>query len=123
MEIPSIPRGISTSVVQRYKISERNANLLTLVNTNIISHFSAFFASEKGDNMAFIVIKVKRSPNGSTSILLPLFFFHLIADNDAIRLWGNRGGENRLAECNSMGRGLTRRSSVKYWVAVMPLRR
>ena len=69
VEIPPIPRGISTSVVQRYKISKRNANPLTLVNTNIISHFSSFFASEKGDNMAFIVIKVKRSPNGSTLIL------------------------------------------------------
>jgi hypothetical protein len=60
--------------------------------------FLHFFASEKGDNMAFIGIKVKRSPNGATAILLPLFFFHLIAVNDAILLWGNRGGENRLLE-------------------------
>ncbi len=32
--------GISTSVVQRYKISNRNANQLTLVNVNFILLFS-----------------------------------------------------------------------------------
>ena len=40
---PRFLGGISTSVAQRYKISERNANPLTLVNANIISHFSSFF--------------------------------------------------------------------------------
>ena len=44
VEITLISRAISTSVTQRYKISKRNANPLTLVNTNIISHFSSFFA-------------------------------------------------------------------------------
>ena len=48
MEITLIPRAISTSVIQRYKISVRNANPLTLVNTNIISHFLSFFGSENG---------------------------------------------------------------------------
>jgi hypothetical protein len=43
VEITLISWAISTSVTQRYKISKRNANPLTLVNTNIISHFSAFF--------------------------------------------------------------------------------
>ena len=36
-------RAISTSVVQRYKISVRNAHPLTLVNTTFILHFSSFF--------------------------------------------------------------------------------
>ena len=40
-------RDISTSVVQRYKISDRNANVLTLVNTVFVLHFSAFFTAEK----------------------------------------------------------------------------
>mgnify|MGYP003530947709 CR=1 FL=1 len=46
VEITLISRAISTSVTQRYKISKRNANPLTLVNTNIIFHFSAFFTVE-----------------------------------------------------------------------------
>ena len=43
VEIALILGAISISVVQRYKIWERNANSLTLVNTNIIPHFSSFF--------------------------------------------------------------------------------
>ena len=39
-------RAISTSVVQRYEISERNANALTVVNTVFILHFSAFFTDK-----------------------------------------------------------------------------
>jgi hypothetical protein len=46
VEIALILWAISISVVQRYKIWERNANPLTLVNTNIISHFSSFFGCE-----------------------------------------------------------------------------
>ena len=62
VEITPILRAISISVVQRYKISKRNANPLTLVNTIIISHFSAFFAVENGvettpkNGMEFAVI-------------------------------------------------------------------
>ena len=48
METTLISWAISTSVIQRYKISKRNANPLTLVNTNIILHFSSFFGSENG---------------------------------------------------------------------------
>ena len=48
MEITLVSWAISTSVIQRYKIWVRNANPLTLVNTNIISHFSSFFGSENG---------------------------------------------------------------------------
>lgn len=36
-------RGVSTSVLQIYKIYERNANQLTFVNTMIIEHFSSVF--------------------------------------------------------------------------------
>ena len=54
VEITPIHRGISTSVVQRYKICKRNANPLTLVNTNIISHFSSFFACKMVPHLAGI---------------------------------------------------------------------
>ena len=52
VETSPIPGGVSTSVIQRYKISKRNANPLTLVNTICISHFSAFFAVENGVGIA-----------------------------------------------------------------------
>ena len=46
VEITLISWAISTSVMQRYKISVRNANSLTFVNTTFISHFSTFFGSK-----------------------------------------------------------------------------
>jgi hypothetical protein len=63
VETALISRAISTSATQRYKIPKRNANPLTLVNTNIISHFSSFFAYKKDHDFAFNLINAK---HGST---------------------------------------------------------
>jgi hypothetical protein len=58
VEITLISWAISTSVAQRYEISKRNANPLTLVNTNIILHFSAFFRVRIGAGITWQVQSV-----------------------------------------------------------------
>ena len=59
-------RAISTSVVQIYNISERNANPLTLVNTIIILHFSLFFnvytyhEINRGNSSCILILSLKK---------------------------------------------------------------
>ncbi len=51
VEISPMYGGISTSVLQIYNISKRNANQLTLVNTVFIPHFSSFFSVSAANGM------------------------------------------------------------------------
>ena len=73
VEITLISRAISTSVTQRYKIPKRNANPLTLVNTNIILHFSSFFGSENGvDIMNYFGNNIGAAPSEIYACIAPV---------------------------------------------------
>ena len=58
-------RAISTSAVQRYEISERNANRLTFVNTTFIWRFFSFFTYRSAVLLCaspqFIICKIVNS--------------------------------------------------------------